>query len=115
MSIKFYMDEHVSGAITRGLRQRGVDVLTVQEDGRLSVDDPLLLDRATELNRVMFSRDSDFLADAAKRQAEGLYFSGVVYAHQDCATVGKCIEDLEIIAGACTPDELENQVKYIPL
>jgi hypothetical protein len=33
--IKFYTDEHVSGAVVRGLRQRGVDVLTLVEAGML--------------------------------------------------------------------------------
>jgi hypothetical protein len=33
------MDENVHGAITIGLRLRGVDVLTVQEDGRWSMVD----------------------------------------------------------------------------
>ncbi len=34
MTVRFYMDEHVSRAVTVGLRRRGLDVLTVQEDGR---------------------------------------------------------------------------------
>lgn len=32
MSVAIYMDEHVHRAITVGLRLRGVDVLTAQED-----------------------------------------------------------------------------------
>ena len=32
VSLKLYMDEHVPTAITEGLRQRGIDVFTVQED-----------------------------------------------------------------------------------
>ena len=43
----------------RGVRRRGCDVLTAQEDGRGGVDDPPLLDRAEELGRVMFSRDDE--------------------------------------------------------
>ena len=33
MSVSFLMDVHVQSAITTGLRRRGVDVLTAQEDG----------------------------------------------------------------------------------
>ena len=55
MSIAFYMDENVHRGITDGLRIRDVDVLTVQEDGRTSFRDPAILDRATELERVLFS------------------------------------------------------------
>ena len=46
MPVAFYMDEHVDGAITRGLRRRGVDVLRVQDDAHASTDDELILDRA---------------------------------------------------------------------
>jgi hypothetical protein len=46
--IRLYMDEHVPGPITRGLRRRRVEVLTAQEDGAEGWDDPRLLDRATE-------------------------------------------------------------------
>ena len=31
--VRFYMDVHVPAAITQGLRLRGVDALTAQEDG----------------------------------------------------------------------------------
>lgn len=43
------MDENVHRAITTGLRLRGVDVLTVQEDQRAGFADPLILNRATGL------------------------------------------------------------------
>ncbi|MBI4454815.1 MAG: DUF5615 family PIN-like protein [Acidobacteria bacterium] len=49
MSARLYMDVHVRWAITDGLRRRGIDVLTVQEDGAQQLDDPALLDRAMEL------------------------------------------------------------------
>jgi hypothetical protein len=52
VSIKLYIDVHVRQAITMGLRLRGVDVLTAQEDGARRLSDPLLLDRATALGHV---------------------------------------------------------------
>ena len=39
MSIALYIDENVARQITIGLRLRGVDVLTVQEDGRTGYPD----------------------------------------------------------------------------
>jgi hypothetical protein len=53
MSVGLYMDEHVPRAITEGLRLRGVDVLTAQEDNRRRASDSELLDRATELGRIL--------------------------------------------------------------
>ncbi len=58
------MDVHVPAAITRALLARGVDVLTSQADNTTRLDDPLLLDRARELGRTIFTRDEDFLAEA---------------------------------------------------
>ena len=109
------MDEHIHKGITDGLRQRGVDVLTVQEDGRTGTPDPLVLDRATELQRIIFTQDQDFLAEANRRQVEGMSFAGVIYAHQRLVTIGDCIRDLEIIAKASDLEDLANRVQYLRL
>jgi len=109
------MDEHVPISITNGLRDRNVDVQTVQEDGTIGQHDPLLLDRAQELGRVIFSRDDDFLKEGARRQKAGEPFLGIIYAHQLRVTVGQCIEDIELLAGTCDPADLANQVIHLPL
>jgi len=62
VTVALYMDEHVHRAITTGLRLRGVDVLTAQDDGRRQVPDEVLLDRSSDLRRVLFSQDDDLLA-----------------------------------------------------
>ena len=67
MSVALYSDVHVRAAVTEGLRLRGVDVLTAQEDGAATMDDPDLLDRAGELGRVIFTQDQDFLREAHRR------------------------------------------------
>jgi len=115
MTIALYMDEHIRRAITIGLRLRDVDILTVQEDGLAGTPDPILLDRATELGRIMFSQDQDFLIEANRRQAEGIYFSGVIYASQLSLSIGDCVGELEIIAKASEPEDLANLVLYLPL
>ncbi|VAW33061.1 hypothetical protein MNBD_CHLOROFLEXI01-494 [hydrothermal vent metagenome] len=115
MTIALYMDVHVHRAITTGLRLRDVDVLTAQEDGHQTAEDDLLLDRATELQRVLFSQDEDLLAEAKHRQVTGIPFAGVIYAHQLRITIGRCVNDLELIAKAVEPEELGNRVEYLPL
>ncbi len=69
LSVGLYMDEHVPRAITEGLRLRGVDVLTTQENERRRVSDAELLDRATELGRVLFTQNTDLLREAKKPTA----------------------------------------------
>lgn len=76
MPLSFYMDEHIPKAITLGLRMRGVDVLTAQEDGKEGK--PELLDRACTLLRVLFTFDDDLLSEATERQKAGKPFCGVV-------------------------------------
>jgi hypothetical protein len=60
--VRFYMDAHVPWPITKGLQDRGVDVLTVQQDQREDHEDALLLERATVLGRALVSMDKDFRA-----------------------------------------------------
>lgn len=115
MSIAFYMDEHVPFAITAGLALRGVDVLTVQRDDYQEADDPVVLDRAMTLGRVVFTQDEDFLRESHRRQAAGEAFVGVVYAHQLNVTIGQCVADLELIAKVYEPEDMTNRVEYLPL
>ena len=115
MTIALYMDVHVHRAITTGLRLRGVDVMTAQEDGRRTAPDNILLTRATELGRVLFSQDEDLLAEAKQRQIEDIPFAGVIYAHQLRITIGRCVHDLELIAKVAEPEEMANWVEYLPL
>lgn len=108
------MDVHIPRAITNGLRRRGVDVLTAQEDGSAELDDPPLLDRATELNRPLYTQDDDLLSEARRRQNTGESFAGVIYSHQLRSPIGKCIDDLELIARTFEPDDLKDRVEFIP-
>jgi hypothetical protein len=109
------MDVHVRSAITKGLRRRGADVLTAQEDGARRLLDPALLDRATALGRVLFSQDHDLLREARRRELSGESFGGVIYVHQQRLSVGQIVQDLELIAIACDPADFRNRVEYLPL
>jgi predicted nuclease of predicted toxin-antitoxin system len=115
MTLALYMDEHIHSSISVGLRLREVDVLTVQADERSGISDIRLLDRATELQRVVFSQDQDFLIEAQRRQVEGIPFAGVIYAHQRIVTIGDCVRDLEVIAKASDLEDLLNRVQFLPL
>lgn len=115
MAVGFYFDHNVSRPIADGLRLRGVDVLTAFEDGRQEVEDPAILDRAFELKRVVFTRDDDFLEEAAHRQRHSEEFAGVIYAHQLRVGIGQCIDDLELLAGATRQEEWLGTVVFLPL
>ncbi|MBT9149170.1 MAG: DUF5615 family PIN-like protein [Dehalococcoidia bacterium] len=114
MAIAFYMDTHIPRVITIGLRLRGVEVITAQEDNATDLSDPGLLDRATGLRRVLFTFDDDLLAEATRRQLEGIPFAGVIYAHPLRVSIGTCVNDLELIARVGEPEDLANRTEFLP-
>lgn len=115
MVVAFYMDAHIPRAITVGLRLRDVDVVTAQEDNAAALADPELLDRATALQRALFTFDDDLLIEATRRQREGVRFAGVLYAHPLHVSIGACVRDLETIAKVGEAKDLVNQVVFLPL
>lgn len=114
MPLTFYMDVHVPRAITNGLRRRGVQIVTAQEDGTAKLEDPAHLNRATELNCPLYTQNDDLLAEARRRQTEGVRIAGVIYSHQLRSPIGRCIEDLELLAKTFDPADLADPVEFIP-
>ncbi len=115
MTVAIYIDENVHRAIADELRMRGVDALSVREDSRTGISDPEVLERARELKRIVFTRDQDFLIEANARSQKGETFTGVIYAHQLSVSIGRCVEDLELIAKVATYEELRDRVQFLPL
>lgn len=75
-----------------------------------------MLDRATALKRCLFTFDDDLLAEAKKRQAAGVHFLGVIYAHPLKIAIGRCVHhDLEIICRAGDIEDLSDRVEFLPL
>lgn len=113
--IAIYADENVEAQIVRGLRLRGVDIITVEEDDRKTLPDTAVLDRATSMGRVTFTRDDDFLCEAVGRQRSGEEFGGVIYAHKSAVSVGQCIADLEFLAVVGEIADFVNTVYFLPI
>ena len=83
-AVEFYFDEHIAGAVAKGLRRRGIDVLTLAEAGKLGADDEEHFSFAHEQRRVVVTHDDDFLRLAAAWPDH----SGVVYGPQG-RTIGE--------------------------
>lgn len=114
MLVGLYLDEHVPRAIRDQLRLRGVDVLTAQEDGLLSTPDEIILQRATDLGRLVFTQDIRFKALAQDWQRTARPFTALLYGHQQGGSIGEYVADLELIAKASLPDEWKSRVEYLP-
>jgi hypothetical protein len=109
------MDVNVSYAVTVGLRLRGVDVLTAQEDLSSGLKDSELLTRSGSLGCILFTQDDDLLREAAQRQDAGKSFAGLIYAHQLNVTIGQCVNDLELISRLTDLKEWTDRVGFLPL
>src|SRR5436305_42456 len=90
--IRLYTDEHVAKAIVRGLRERGVNVLTVAEAHMLGASDEEHVQRARNEDRVIFTQDDDFL----RLHTAGIDHSGIIYARQQ-TPLGDIIRGIMLI------------------
>jgi hypothetical protein len=107
-TIRFYTDEHVANAIVRGLRQRGIDVLSVPEANTRSATDEVHLAFASGQGRVIFAQDADFLRLAAT----GRRHAGIVYAPQGIS-IGEAIRGLVLIHQILDSDEMKDHVEFL--
>ena len=108
-AIRFYFDQHVPWAVTQGLRQRGVDVLTAQEAGRCGLSDSDQLAFATAEGRVMMTHDPDYLELAAK----GVQHAGITFCYAIKHAPGPLVQALLIVHGVLDRDEMRNRVEYL--
>ena len=115
MALALYMDHHIPRAIATGLRRRGINVVTAEEDGTKQLPDQDLLDRASALGRVLVTEDNDLLVEAAHRQRAGRSFAGIIFLRVSDISIGACVSQLEVAAGASEPAEVEGRVSYVPL
>jgi uncharacterized protein with PIN domain len=106
--IRYYTDEHVAKAVIRGLRRRGVDVLTAPEADMLGASDEAHLRFAAENGRVLFTQDDDF----TRLSAQGLNHAGIVYAHQR-KSIGTIVSGLMLMHQIITPVEMRNRVEFL--
>jgi hypothetical protein len=114
MPVRLYFDVHVDKAIHDQLRLRGVDVLRAQDDGTTEMTDEDLLQRSTDLGRLMFTQDIGFKALAENWQRSSRAFAGLCYGDQLGVTVGTYVKDLELIAKATEAAEWVNVVQHLP-
>lgn len=106
--IRFYTDEHIPKAVTMGLRRRGVDVLTCQEVGMLSVDDGVHLALATREGRTAIAQDEDFL----RLHASGFQHQGIVYSHRQ-TPVGEVIRGVMLVYEVLEDGDMTNHVEFL--
>ncbi len=115
--LRFAADENFNNVIVRGLRRRypSVDLVRVQDSGLVGADDPAILAWAAEQGRVVLTHDvSTMTAHAHERIVAGRPMRGVIEVPRDVA-VGRAIDDLILLLVCAGENELDDQVRYLPL
>lgn len=106
--IRFYLDEQMSKAVAIGMRNRGMDVVMANDVGMRGAKDIEHLTKARQLNRVIVTKDSDFLRLHAKQ----IPHSGIIYLPRD-TSIGETIRRLTLIFQQMTASDFKNTLKYL--
>jgi len=115
--LRLLADENFNGRILRALRRQipDLDVVRAQDTPHSGSDDPTLLQFAATEGRIVLTHDVETLVGYAwERVRSGMAMPGVIVAFTD-RPIGQVIEDLEILLLASQPDELEAQIRFLPL
>ena len=108
--MKFLADEHIELSIVTGLKLLGIDIISINEAGKRGSDDEEILSFAKENDRIVITRDSDFV----KLHSKGISHAGVVFISK-FLEIGKVIEEIEKVAMIFEPEHVRNSVVFIPL
>ena len=107
--IRFHLDQHVSSAVARGLRLRGVDVTTTHEAGLQDAMDLAHIEYALRERRVIFTQDDDFL----RHHQAGVIHAGIVYSKQGARSVGEIVRYLKLMHDCLDEGEMAGNVEYL--
>jgi predicted nuclease of predicted toxin-antitoxin system len=107
--VRFYFDQHIPFAVARGLRRRGVDVLTAQEADRCGLPDLGQLEYAFTLDRVLVTFDADLLV----LSAGGVEHKGIAFCTASKHSIGELIYALLLVQDVMTQEDMLNHVEFI--
>lgn len=114
--LRLISDEDVHDDIVRGLRRReaSLDIVRAFEVGLDHTPDPIILTWAASHERVLITGDLNTMVGFAwARVRAGQPMPGVVALLENNA-IGRVIEDILLIAIGCAPEEMRDQVLFIP-
>jgi hypothetical protein len=115
--LRLLADENFNGRILRALQRQipDLDVVRAQDTRLYGADDPTLLQFAADEKMVLLTHDVETLVGYAwQRVRSGMSMPGVIVALTD-RPIGQILEDLEILLLASRPEELEGQIRFLPL
>lgn len=107
--IRFYFDQHIPVSIARGLRRRGVDVLTTQEVDRCGLPDLDQLAFATQQDRVLVTFDAHLLSLASSE----IEHTGIAFCSAAKYSIGELFSALLVLHEVLSSGDLKNHVEFL--
>jgi predicted nuclease of predicted toxin-antitoxin system len=110
-------DADVHGHIVRGVRERnrGIDLVRVQEVGLRTAADPEILEWAARENRIVLTQDhSTMIGFARDRLVAGLPMPGLFVIRQR-TSIGQAIDALLLVDQCSEQHEWQGRVEFLPL
>ncbi|MCA9151108.1 MAG: DUF5615 family PIN-like protein [Planctomycetales bacterium] len=107
--IRFHLDESMPNAVADGLRRRGIDVTTSSEARLLGTSDDEQLAFAKREDRVLITRDQDFL----RLNSSGAAHAGIVYWTERQRNMGQLVGALATLMLEVAVDDIRGQVLFL--
>ena len=100
--------------LVRGLRSRGIDVVTAADTGMIRRKDEEHLGLATIQGRALYSFNvRDYHEIHAEWMATGRFHAGIVLAQQKRYSTGEQIRRLVRLIGTLTDDDMRNREEFL--
>lgn len=107
--IRFLLDEHIPAAVSAGLKQKGIEVSTIQELGRCGLSDLDQLEFAWREAWILVTFDSDFLTMARN----GIHHRGIVWCSERKYSIGQLVRALALVHAVLDMDQMLNHVEFL--
>jgi hypothetical protein len=113
--MRFLTDENFDNDVLRALQKLhpAADIVRAQDVEIYQADDPAVLKWAALEERVLLTHDVKTMPRYAyEHMAAGLRMPGIVEIHRKISK-SRAIDELSVMIGAGTPEDFENQVRYV--
>jgi predicted nuclease of predicted toxin-antitoxin system len=107
--IRFLLDEHIPSAVAVGLKQKGIDAVTVHDVGRRGMPDSEQVRFAAEEGWVLVTFDSDYLAMARDK----IQHSGIVWCSERKYSIGQLVRALALLHAVTDREKMQNYVEFL--
>ena len=113
--VRLYVDEDAGeDAVVKGLRTRGIDVLTTLEANRLGATDAEQLATAISLRRTIYTFNvGDFARLHHEHLEQGIEHTGIIVIPEQRCSTGEKIRRLTKFVKSVTAEDLLNRMKYL--